>query len=351
MFYVEVERLGSLGYNTFMEKKSKLRVLSRFLRHFAFHLLPLGAIFTGVQLWYLWWFIPLFAGRLFFVTAGYHRYFSHKSYHVNRVTQFILAFLTQTSIQKGVIWWAAHHRRHHHVSDQDGDPHNAKKGFWWSHMGWVYADETQEADYSLVPDLTKYPELVWLDKHPFFPPFVLGLIVLLVGGWGPFFFAFGLANIGVWHFTYMINSVSHAVGTRRFATVDSSRNNPVLGLLLLGEGWHNNHHAFPTSVRQGFYWWEVDITYYILKVLSFTGIVRNMKYPPKSAYVHRRVKDGHLDLGMMNTHVHRMRKLLKRLKKRPELDAERRSLMKSLESLSKQAEGVAKGIRKTINKT
>ena len=328
-----------------MKTTPKQRAVLRFLRQFAFHLLPLGAIATGVQVWYLWWFIPLLVGRLLFVTAGYHRYFSHKSYQVSRVTQFILAFLAQTSIQKGVLWWAAHHRKHHQLSDKVGDPHNAKKGFWWSHMGWSFSDESQEADYALVPDLAKYPELVWLDRHPFLPPFVLGLIVLLVGGWGPFFFAFGLANIGVWHLTYTINSISHAIGTRRFATEDSSRNNPFLAILLLGEGWHNNHHAFPTSIRQGLYWWEVDITYYFIKLLSFVGLARGLRYPPQSAYGHKRVRDGHLDLGMVQVYAHRIQKLLRKSERRVarmEEKEERRTLLASLEKLTKEAERVAR---------
>jgi stearoyl-CoA desaturase (delta-9 desaturase) len=334
-----------------MKSTPKSRAFFRFLRHFVFHLLPLGAIWTGVEVWYLWWFIPLLAGRLFFVTAGYHRYFSHKSYKLDRVTQFIVAFLAQTSIQKGALWWAAHHRKHHQLSDKEGDPHNAKRGFWWSHMGWSYSDESQPADYSLVPDLAKYPELVWLDKHPFFPPFVLGLIVLLCGGWGPFFFSFGLANIGVWHLTYTINSLAHVVGTRRFATEDSSRNNFFLAILLLGEGWHNNHHAFPTSIRQGLYWYEIDITYYLLKIFSFTGIVRGLKYPPKAAYAHKRVKDGHLDIGMVHTHAHRMKKLLRKLKRNPAMHEERLTLMQQIENLTKEAERIARGYKRKNTKT
>jgi len=207
--------------------------------------------------------------RMFFVTAGYHRYFSHRSFKTSRWFQFVIAWMAMSSSQKGVLWWAAHHRHHHRYSDQEDDLHSPTLfGFWWSHVGWILSDKYNETRFDYIGDFAKYPELRWLNKYNLVPPAVLGVTMYLIGGLP-------------WHGTFTINSLSHIFGKRRFPTTDTSKNNWLLALVTLGEGWHNNHHYYMASARQGFYWWEVDITYYTLKVLSWFGFVRELRRVPE----------------------------------------------------------------------
>lgn len=318
------------------------------IRYIIMHLLPLGAVFTGVALTDWWWLLGLLFGRLFFVTAGHHRYFSHKAYSLNRFWQFVLAFLTQTTVQKGVIWWAAHHRHHHRFSDQDNDLHSPKHGFWWSHVGWILSDESEEVSYEGMEDLTKYPELVWLDKHPFLAPAILGVATLILGGPSALFFGFFLSNILLWHLTYTINSIVHIFGRRRFATDDSSRNSFIFGLLLLGEGWHNNHHFYQASARQGFYWWEIDITYYILQLGYVVGIVKKMKHPPVELTKHRRVKDGYLDTGMLKIYLHKGKDLISRMDRKDDGNEKNwhKDIMNRLSQLTDEIEQYKKKYKK-----
>lgn len=249
----------------------------------AIHLLPFGAFFTGAN-WADWVAcIALYWIRMFAVTGGYHRYFAHRTYKTSRVFQFILAFLAQTSSQKGTLWWAAHHRKHHKFSDTPWDAHSpARLGFWHSHVMWFYYPENNPTDFKQVRDLAKYPELVWLNKHWKFPVIALGLAVLLTLGWSGLFIGFGLSTVLCWHGTFTINSLSHVFGSRRYATTDTSRNNFLLAIITMGEGWHNNHHYYMGSTRQGFYWWQIDVTYYILKALSLVGIVWDLRPVPEA---------------------------------------------------------------------
>ena len=154
-------------------------------------------------------------------------------------------------------------------------------GFWFSHMGWIWNNQAQEANYDNVPDLTKFPELVWLDRQRFLPAIIMGLAVLALFGWSGLWFGFFFSTVLVYHSTFTINSLCHVWGKQRYLTGDDSRNNPVLAFLTMGEGWHNNHHYFMSSTRQGFRWYEWDPTYYILKMLSWVGIVWDLKQPPK----------------------------------------------------------------------
>ena len=246
-----------------------------------FHLACIGIFWTGVTPSALVLCGALYAIRMFVVTAGYHRYFSHRSFNTSRAGQFVLAFLCQTSAQRGVIWWAAKHRAHHKYSDTSRDPHSPRhRGFWFAHVGWIFAPRVQEADYSFVPDLTRYPELRWLDGQKYLPAILLGAAVLMVAGWPGLFVGFFLSTVLVYHCTFAINSLAHLVGKQRYLTGDDSRNSWWLALLTFGEGWHNNHHHFQSSTRQGFYWWEIDLTYYVLRLLSFLGIVRELRTPP-----------------------------------------------------------------------
>ncbi len=225
----------------------------------------------------------LFLVRGFGITAGYHRYFSHRSYKTGRFFQFCLALLGGMSAQKGVLWWAAHHRHHHRHSDTEQDIHSAKRqGFYWSHIGWALSAKNQDYDPRLVKDLLCYPELVWLDRYHFFPTIMLGFGCYLVYGWMGLVWGLFVSTTILYHITSAINSFCHIFGTRRYETGESSRNSWWLALLTLGEGWHNNHHYHPHSSRQGFFWWEIDLTYYVLKILSFLKIIRDIKEPPAS---------------------------------------------------------------------
>jgi len=226
----------------------------------------------------LLWFAGSYFLRMFGVTGGYHRYFSHRSFKLNRFWQFCLAFLAQTSNQKGVLWWAAHHRDHHLNSDRKADLHSpVHEGFWWSHLGWILSDEYDTYDPQRIADFSRYPELRFLNKFHMLPFFVYGVAIYAVGGWGAFVWGFFVSTVFLYHGTFLINSLSHIWGTRRFPTPDESRNNFLLALVTLGEGWHNNHHYFMSSVRQGIRWWEVDVTFYILRMLSWVGITRDLR--------------------------------------------------------------------------
>lgn len=252
------------------------------------HLLPLGAIFTGVKPADAIFLGVFYFTGMFFVTAGYHRYFSHKTFKLNRFFQFLFAFGAQATAQKGALWWASHHRTHHKFSDTDKDIHSAQKvGFFYSHIGWILSQDHEETDYDLVKDLAKYPELVWLNEHPLLPAWVVGIMAAVIGGPSMLFFGFFLGLVLLWHGTFTINSLTHMFGKKRYKTGDESRNNPFFALITLGEGWHNNHHFFQSSARQGFFWWEFDITWYILKLLSFVGIVKKMRgVPDHIRYAH-----------------------------------------------------------------
>jgi stearoyl-CoA desaturase (delta-9 desaturase) len=225
--------------------------------------------------------IALYYGRMFFVTAGYHRYFSHRSFRTSRPFQFLLAFLAMTSSQKGVLWWASHHRTHHKFSDQEGDVHSVlRDGFFWSHVGWIMSRKWEGTDESRVRDLSKYPELVWLDRWWWIPPTALGVTLFLVGGTFALVWGLCVSTVLLWHGTFTINSLTHVFGSRRYATTDNSRNSGILAAVTLGEGWHNNHHYYQRSTRQGFFWWEFDITYYVLRVFAALGLVWDLHEPP-----------------------------------------------------------------------
>ncbi|MDX2055286.1 MAG: acyl-CoA desaturase [Polyangiaceae bacterium] len=255
------------------------------------HILPFGAFFTGTK-WQDWAVcVALYWLRMFGVTGFYHRYFSHRTFKTSRVMQFLMAFWAQTSSQRGAVWWAAEHRTHHKFSDLDGDPHDSRRGFWYSHMGWIF-DYNGETDYRKVRDLAKYPELILLNKLWYVPPTVLGVVIYLTMGASGLFIAFGLSTVLLWHGTFTINSLSHMFGSQRFDAKDASRNNFWLALVTMGEGWHNNHHYYMTSTRQGFFWWEVDVTYYMLTMMSWLGLVWDLREPPAKVYADAKLGFG-----------------------------------------------------------
>jgi len=245
------------------------------------HLAVLGVFWSGFTWPAFWLGVGLLAFRMFAITGFYHRYFSHRSFKTSRFMQFVMAFLTQTSVQRGALWWAAHHRVHHKKSDQPGDVHSpVLDGFWHSHVGWLFVPGAGETRWEEIPDLARYPELRWLNKYWLVPPFFLALGCFLWMGWPGLFLGFFASTVALWHSAFTINSVSHVIGRRRFKTTDQSRNNWLLAILTFGEGWHNNHHYYPGSARQGFYWWEYDLTYYLLKVMSWFGLIWDLRPPP-----------------------------------------------------------------------
>ena len=220
--------------------------------------------------------------RMFAIGAGYHRYFSHRSYSTSRLFQFILAALAQSSAQKSILWWAAKHRHHHLHSDTHRDVHSPRhKGFAYSHVGWIFARQHDATDLVKVADLASFPELRWLHKFEVLPAIALAACCFLVAGWSGLVVGFLWSTVLLYHATFCINSLAHVHGRKRYVTGDDSRNNWVLALVTMGEGWHNNHHAYQSSVRQGFRWWEIDMTFYILKALSYLGIVWDLKAPPE----------------------------------------------------------------------
>lgn len=267
---------------------------SRFLPYLVLHLGCLGVVFVGWSWVAVAVAIVLYVVRMFFITGFYHRYFCHKSYSTSRVGQFIFALLGLTAAQRGPIWWAAVHRHHHRHSDQEPDLHSpGLKGLWWAHIGWLTSASNYPTDYEAAKDLSKYPELVFLNRFDIIGPVLLCLALLLLGflldiffpglgtsAWQMVVWGFFVSTVCVFHGTCSINSLSHIIGKRRYDTEDDSRNSWLLAIITLGEGWHNNHHHYHGSARQGFYWWEFDPTYYMLKLMEKTGVIWRIREVP-----------------------------------------------------------------------
>ena len=247
------------------------------MRFALLHVAALAVFVVPFDLTLLWWLGLSYTLRMFGVTAGYHRYFSHRSYKLGRVPQFLMAVLAQTSGQKGVLWWAAHHRDHHRLSDTPDDVHSPREGFWWAHVGWILSTEHDDYDPRRVADFGRYPELRWLDRHHWVPAVAFAAFIWAAGGFPAFAWGYLLSTVLLYHATFAINSVAHIWGSRPFATADDSRNNLLLALVTLGEGWHNNHHFCRSSCRQGVRWWEIDLTYLGLRLLSAFGIARGLR--------------------------------------------------------------------------
>jgi stearoyl-CoA desaturase (delta-9 desaturase) len=241
----------------------------------------IGAIWIGWSWHALAWLVGSYAVRMFAITAGYHRYFSHRTYKTSRPFQFVLALLGTTAVQQGPLWWAAHHRRHHKYSDLPEDVHSPRqRGFAWSHLNWIMAKRHKRTDLDRVRDLAKYPELRWLDKYHLVPVVSLAVVMFLIGGSTALVWGFFVATVACWHITFTINSLAHVWGRRRYVTTDDSRNNGFLALLTFGEGWHNNHHHYQRSARQGFYWWEIDVSFYTLKLFELLHVVWDVEGVP-----------------------------------------------------------------------
>ena len=271
------------------------------------HLGCLGVIWTGASGFAVWTAVALYFLRMAAVTGVYHRYFSHKTYSTSRPMQFVLALWGGTTVQRGPLWWAYHHRHHHQHSDEEEDAHSPHvHGFWWSHIGWITSRRNFPTDYSKVRDLHRYPELVFLNRFDAIVPAVFAFALYGLGGflhahapglhtsaaqllvWG-----FFISTTALFHGTSCINSMAHLMGRRRYETGDDSRNSFLLAIITLGEGWHNNHHRYQSATRNGFYWWEVDPTYYLLKGLSWTGLIWGLKSVPAAVLAEGAHADHH----------------------------------------------------------
>jgi stearoyl-CoA desaturase (delta-9 desaturase) len=248
----------------------------------AVHVLAaVGAFVVGWSWAALAWLVGSYAVRMFAITAGYHRYFAHRTFKTSRVCQFILALLAMSSAQQGVLWWAAHHRNHHKFSDEPNDVHSpVQRGFYWSHIGWILSSRHKATDYDRIKDFAKYPELRWLNRHDLFIAIAWGFVLFAIGGATALFWGHFVSLVIAWHVTFCINSLAHVWGRRRYNTTDDSRNNALLAVFAFGEGWHNNHHHYQRTARQGFYWWEIDVTYYVLKILEKLRIVSDVQGIP-----------------------------------------------------------------------
>lgn len=268
------------------------------------HLGCLGAIGVGVGATAVVVAVGLFILRMFAVTAFYHRYFAHRAFRTSRLMQFAFALFAASAVQRGPLWWASHHRHHHAHSDQETDVHSAQAhGFLWSHLGWFLARENFPARLHLVSDLARYPELRWLDRFDVVVPILLAVTLYGLGAWleqaAPaldtngmqlLVWGFCISTVALYHATFAINSLAHGFGARRYATRDESRNNIWLALLTFGEGWHNNHHHFPGAARQGFYWWEIDLSYYGLRLLAALGLIWDLRTVPAHVRAARRIE-------------------------------------------------------------
>ena len=271
----------------------------RTLPFIAVHLACLAVIWVGVSGFAVAVAVALYALRMFAITGFYHRYFSHRAFRASRPVQFAFALIGATSVQRGPLWWAAHHRNHHRFADGDRDPHSPLRlGFFRSHLGWFLTPRGFRTDWKVIRDLSSFPELRWLDRFDILMPVLLAVGLYLTGsylgaahpelgtsGWQLLVWGFCISTVALFHATFLINSLAHRWGSRRFSTRDESRNNWLLALITFGEGWHNNHHRFPGAARQGLRWWECDLTFYLLSLLSLFGLIHDLKPYPASMRV------------------------------------------------------------------
>ncbi|MCF6227650.1 MAG: fatty acid desaturase [Planctomycetes bacterium] len=320
------------------------------------HLAPLGLFYTGLNWWAVTLCIFFYFFRMFFVTGAMHRYFSHRSYQMGRVMQFLMAVGGTLTVQKGVLWWAAHHRHHHRYSDQEEDIHSPKRGFIWAHIGWIVCEEYNDTQEDLIPDFLKFPELRWLNNNFMYVQvafataiffsgyFLYGNLIPVTAATGAWMAGtqtllagFFLSTVFLWHGTFCINSFTHIWGRRRFATRDTSRNSFILALVTGGEGWHNNHHHYQAACRQGLYWWEVDWTFYILWTMSKVGLVKNLRKAPERIVNSRRIAQQSTDIGLILNHIEQ---------------AEQALVMKmsnASDSLKEQQQAIVELLQKTKN--
>jgi fatty-acid desaturase len=267
------------------EKKRPVNWSMTFLMA-AFHIGAIAAFFNftwpalAVAI-FLWWF----AGSLG-IGIGYHRLLTHRGFKAPRFVEYFLTTCGALALQGGPIAWVANHRQHHSLAERAGDPHSPREGFWWSHMGWItngVSDHREiESNGRRVPDLSSDSFHTWISRWNYIPQIILAALLYAMGGmpfvlWGIF-----VRVVFSWHATCFVNSAAHVWGRRRFETLDNSRNNWWVALMTFGEGWHNNHHAHPSSARHGLAWFEIDINWYgiwILRKLRLVDKVRLAELP------------------------------------------------------------------------
>src|SRR5215510_4973973 len=250
---------------------------------FIFHAGALAAVF-----WFSWKAIAFsvllsWIGGSLGIGVGFHRLLTHRGFKTPKAVEYLLTFCGLLALEGGAINWVVTHRIHHGFTEKPGDPHSPRDGRWWAHMGWILRGTAQQHSEKVMrryaPDLMKDPVHVWLNRLYFVPLILCGLGLLAIGGWsalmwGVFFrVTFGL------HATWLVNSATHLWGSRRFATTDDSTNNWWVALLTFGEGWHNNHHAFPRAARHGLKWYELDINWWNIRVLEILGLAWDVRLP------------------------------------------------------------------------
>jgi stearoyl-CoA desaturase (Delta-9 desaturase) len=249
-----------------------------------FHLAAIvGILLTGISFFLLGVLLASYLVRIWAITTGYHRYFSHRAFRTSRLFQFLIAVMGTLAIERGPLWWAAHHRHHHRYADREEDIHSPTlQGFFWAYVGWMHCKKNSSAtDYTRIKDFSRYSELVWLDRYYVVPPLLASALIWVFAGPAVFVWAVLVGTVIQWHALFTSNTLCHLLGRRRFDTPDTSRNNAACALLLMGEGWHNNHHYYPGSARQGFYWWEVDLSYYSIKVMEKAHLVWDVREVPE----------------------------------------------------------------------
>ena len=244
-----------------------------------------------------WRFVAMWAVSHFVRAVGltlcYHRYFAHRAFQMSRIARFAWTWIAASAMQKGPLWWAGHHVNHHRFADREGDPHSpAVSGIYYAHVGWFLNDakhDRLEASNPVIRDFSRFPEIVFLERFFFLPPLVLAAGLFLAGGLPWLIWGFCLPTMTLAHATFAINTVNHMFGTRRFDTIDESRNNVVTAFFAAGEGWHNNHHRYQRAARNGFYWWEFDLTWYVIKAMAAVGLAWDVQEVPERIYEEARI--------------------------------------------------------------
>lgn len=288
------------GSGPHINKDTKIQWV-RILPFILLHLACFTVFWVGISWFAVIFMLTFYLVRMFAITAFFHRYLSHKTFQTSRTVQFIFLLVGTMSAQRGPLWWAAHHRYHHRFTDTAQDPHSSTHGFWYSHIGWFLNEQNVSTRKDAIKDWLKFPEIVWLDRFSLPVVLITAFIIYLLGEWlavshpgfgtsGPQLLVWGfvISTVLLIHATLCINSLAHLYGSRDFDTPDNSRNNLFLSILTLGEGWHNNHHYYAGSARQGFFWWQIDMTYYGLKLMSWCGLVWGIKPVPPRIYAARK---------------------------------------------------------------
>ena len=243
-----------------------------------------------------WPLIGLWAASHFVRAIGltliFHRYLAHRAFRMNRGARFVWTFIGTAAMQKGPLWWAGHHVNHHRYADREGDPHSpAISGFYYAHIGWFLNDTRHDhlpPTNPVIRDFSKDREIAWLERFYFFPPLLLAIALYLAGGFPWVVWGFCLPTMTLAHATFAINTINHLSGSRRFETRDESRNNAFTAFFAAGEGWHNNHHRYQRAARNGFYWWEFDPTWYVIRAMAAVGLVWDIQAVPERIYAEAR---------------------------------------------------------------